>query len=282
VHELQGKTGTGIAITVNHLVASPTGRVDMRKNLTKQLLLEGRVAAGIFLTSSSPLVAEILAHAGFDWVLVDLQHSENSLHSLQGMLQAICTTNATPLVRVAANDPMLIQRAVDIGAYGVMVPLVNTRAEAEAAVAATRYPPKGIRSWGTPRGLLYGGPDYFQGYAEEMLVIALLETQEAAANAGEVLSVPGIDACMIGPNDLSVSMGYGPEQSEIPAPVEEAIQEILAASIACGKAPGIQTYSVESANQRLHQGFRFVGLGSDVRLVSQASRATLGGLIRPS
>ncbi len=135
-------------------------RMSMRPNGTKQRLATGQPAFGLFVSSASGLTAELVGDLGFDWVLVDLQHGENNLGNLSPMLQAVSTTAATPFVRVASNDPTVIQRALDLGAYGIVVPLVNTPAEAEAAVRAAKYPPRGERSWGPIRGALYGGPDY--------------------------------------------------------------------------------------------------------------------------
>ena len=128
----------------------------MRPNLTKRLLAAGKPAIGLFCTTASSLAAEALGHAGYDFVTVDMQHSENDLGNLQGMLQALSSTPATPLVRVPANMAVYIQRSLDMGAYGVMVPLVNTREEAEAILQSVRYAPAGARSWGPVRGMLYG------------------------------------------------------------------------------------------------------------------------------
>lgn len=255
----------------------------MRPNQTKRALRAGRPAIGVFLSSASPLVAEMLGHAGYDWVVVDLQHGENNLADLKGMLQAVSATPATPLVRIPRNEAVYIQRALDLGAYGVIVPLVNTRADAEAVVGSTKYPPAGERSWGPIRGAVYGGPDYFAQANDELLTLVMLETAQAVQNAREILSLPGIDGCFIGPNDLGISFGIPPGGPDPRPPTEEgAIQEILDAARACGAAPGIQAYSAEGANLRLRQGFRFVGIGSDVQMVQHGARTMLGGVQRPA
>jgi 4-hydroxy-2-oxoheptanedioate aldolase len=252
----------------------------MRPNQIKKLLAAGRPALGTFCTSASAMLAETLGQAGYDFVIVDLQHGENNLGNLQGMLQAVSATPATPVVRVPVNAPVYIQRALDLGAYGIIVPLVNTRADAEAIVQSVRYAPVGDRSWGPLRAALYAGPDYFAKSAEELLTIVMLETADGVGHAREILSVPGIDGCFIGANDLSISLGFPAELSEYPPQVEEAILRIRDAAQAVGKAPGIQTYSAENANVRIAQGFRFVSIQSDFRMVRLGAAETLRALNR--
>src|SRR3712207_5080866 len=135
----------------------------MRPNDAKRLLLEGKPAIGIFVSAASPLVAEAVGKTGLSWVCVDMQHGEANLGTLSPLLTAISATPAMPYARVAVNDFMQIGRALDLGAYGIIVPLVNSAAEAEAAVRAAKYPPRGQRSHGPIRGALYGGADYFSG-----------------------------------------------------------------------------------------------------------------------
>ncbi len=239
----------------------------MRTNQTKKRLLSGQVALGTFCTGASLLLAETLGHAGYDFVTVDMQHGENNLGNLLGMMQALSSTPATPLVRVPMNLPVYIQRSLDVGAYGVMVPLVNTPAEAEAVMQSVRYAPAGARSFGPIRGMLYGGKDYFHKAAEELFTIVMLETAEGAKNAKAILSIPGIDACFIGPNDLSVSLGYPQDAPQYPKEAEDAILAIRDAAQATGKIAGIQAFSVEQANQRIAQGFRLVSILSEFRMV---------------
>ena len=253
----------------------------MRPNKTKNLLAAGKPALGLFVSSGSQLTAEIVGGLGLDWVLVDLQHGENNLGNLSGMLQAVSLGGSTPFVRVAANDSTLIQRSLDLGAYGIVVPLVNTPEQAESAVQAAKYMPRGQRSWGPIRGALYGGSDYFQHADQETSIIVMLETAEAAANAKAILATPGVDGCLVGPNDLAISYGFPPEGSTgetLPPPVEAAIETILAACANTNKAPGIQLYSAEAANRRISQGFRFVGLGTELRLMRGAIASILGAV----
>ena len=248
----------------------------MRPNLTKRLLSSGKTALGTICTSASPLVAEAFGHVGFDYLIVDLQHGENNLGNLQGMLQAVSATPAIPLVRVPANMPIYIQRALDLGAYGVIVPMVNTRVDAELIMESVRYAPAGSRSWGPVRGALYGGSDYFAKAHEELLTIVMLETAEGLKNAREIMSVPGVDGCFIGPNDLSISLGFSAEMETLPEPVEQAIAAILDAAAATGKAGGIQTLSGAGARARVAQGFRLVSVQSDLRM----ARATAAEMLR--
>jgi 4-hydroxy-2-oxoheptanedioate aldolase len=247
----------------------------MRPNETKRLLQAGRSALGTFCLGGSPLLAEVLGHAGFEFVIIDLQHGENTAGNLVGMLHAVSSTPAMPLVRVATNQPTDIQRALDMGAYGVVVPMVNTRAQAEAILESVRYAPNGARSWGPLRGLLYGGGDYFAKAHEELLVLAMIETDEAVQNAKEIMSVPGIDGCFIGPNDLSVALGFASELAEYPLAVEEAMATIRDAAVATGKAPGIYTPSPAAAKARLAQGFRFVCVQNDFGMVYASAAAAI-------
>lgn len=247
----------------------------MRPNQTKRRLLQGKAALGTFCLGGSPLLTETLGQAGYDFVIVDCQHGESNPGNLLAMLQAVSCTPATPLVRVTANAPADLQRALDLGAYGLVVPMVNTRAEAEVVLRSVRYAPAGARSWGPIRGGLYGGADYFAKAHEELLVIAMLETAEAVRNAGEILGVPGIDGCFIGPNDLSVALGFSSELAEYPPPVEEAILAIRDAAVAAGKAPGIYTPNAAAAKARLAQGFRFVCIRNDFGMVAAAAAEDL-------
>lgn len=252
----------------------------MRPNDTRRRLAEDRPAIGIFVGSASPLIAEIIGSLGFDWVLLDLQHGEGDGGNLGGMLQAISATRATPFVRVPLNDPREIGRALDLGAYGIIVPLVNTPADAAAAVRAAKYPPRGARSWGPVRGAVYGGPGYFAEADEETQLVVMLETAEAVANAREILATPGIAGGYIGPNDLCISYGVPPEGATLPDQIEEAIATVLAAARDAGKFAGIHLYDAEAANRRIRQGFRMIGLGAELRAMRAATAAMLNAVER--
>ena len=231
----------------------------MRKNRVLAKLREGKTAYGVFLNMGEPIIAEETAHAGFDWIFIDTQHGYFSETTLLTALQVINPTDTVALVRPAGNDPVLIGRALDCGAMGVVVPLVNTRAEAEKAVAATRYPPTGKRSAGGTRVLFYGA-DYIPAANSEIFLAVMLETAEAVRNADAILSVPGVDCGYIGPTDLGLDLGIQPGQNDR---LEAAIQEILDAGKRCGVPVGIPCGNLERARQRVAQGFRFVDLGGD-------------------
>jgi len=246
----------------------------MRPNRTKQLLQDGKPAFGTFMALGSTLGAEQLAHAGFDWLVIDQEHGAIDAPLMQGLLQAISTTDTVPLVRVPSVHGDWIGRALDAGAYGVIVPSVNTRAEAEAAVRATRYPPQGERGIGGSRTRLYGGDDYVQHANEEILLIAEIEHRDGVANAAEILSVPGIDAYFIGPGDLCASLGlphtWDPDFPEY----WSALERVRAAAKAAGKPGGIHT-SAPRVSKMLGLGYQFIALGFDISFVAQGAAAAL-------
>ena len=220
----------------------------MRTNLSKQLARAGKPALGTMCNAASPLIGEWLGHSGYDHVVVDLQHGENNLDSVQAMLQALSSTPATPVVRVPANVPMYIQRVLDLGAYGVIVPQVNTKEEAEAVVASVRYAPKGARSWGPVRGAIYGGADYFTQSAQELLTLVMLESAEGLANAREILAVDGVDGCFVGPADLNISLGFSPDRlPELAQQTEDGIVAIMQAARDTGKIGGVHAFSLDDA-----------------------------------
>lgn len=236
----------------------------MRPNLVLRRWRDGGQTIGAWLTIDAPFVAETMGHAGFDWLCIDLQHGNADYDVLGPMLAAISTTGTVPLVRVPWNSPGPIMKALDLGAYGVIVPMVNSRAEAEAAVAACRYPPRGIRSAaGGTRAVMYGGPDYLAGADGELACVVMIESAEALANLDEILSTPGIDGAYIGPMDLAQGLGL-PAQGDNDHPEHvAAVERIFQACRRHGVAAGIHTGSVEFTQRYLDMGFQFVTLGSD-------------------
>lgn len=246
----------------------------MRPNLVKRKLRAGEPAIGTFLGLGSPLGAEQLAHAGFDWLLIDQEHGAIDAPLLQSLLQAISTTDTVPLVRVPWNRGDWIKRALDAGAYGVMVPMVNTREDAEAAVRATRYPPQGDRSIGGARTRLYGGPDYVEQANEEIFLVVQIEHRDAVRNAREILSVPGIDAYFIGPGDLCSSLGlpntWEPDFPEFWA----ACDEVARVAKELGVPAGIHA-SPGRAVGMIERGYRFVAVGYDVSYLAGGAAAAV-------
>ena len=250
----------------------------MRTNLSKKLAREGKPAIGTMCNAASPLIAEWLGHSGYDFIVVDLQHGENNLDSVSVMLQALSSTPATPIVRVPANVPMYIQRVLDLGAYGVIVPQVDTRAAAEAVVASVRYAPKGSRSWGPVRGAIYGGADYFSKSAEELLTLVMIESAEGLRNARDIVAVDGVDGCFVGPADLNISLGNSPDHPELAAATDEGIGTILADARAAGKIAGVHAFSLDDAKRRVAQGFRFVTVMAETRMIRAGATQVLAAL----
>jgi 4-hydroxy-2-oxoheptanedioate aldolase len=252
----------------------------MRANASKRLAREGRKAAiGTMCSCASPLIAEWLGHSGYDFVVVDLQHGENNLDNVQAMLQALSSTNATPVVRVPGNVATYIQRVLDLGAYGVIVPQVDTPEEAAEVVANVRYAPAGHRSWGPVRGAMYGGSDYFANSASELLTLVMIESARALANAREILAVDGVDGCFVGPADLGISLGHSPDTlPQMHADVDAAIAAIAEAARATGKIAGVHAFSTDDARKRIAQGYRFMTVMADTRMIRAGATEVLGAL----
>ena len=198
----------------------------MRKNKIKQMWQEGKSATLGWLSISHSFSAEMMARQDFDALCVDMQHGTGELNNVLPMLQAISQTDTVPIVRVAWNDSAAIMKALDLGAYGIIVPLINSAEEAAAAVAACRYPPLGVRSFGPHRAMLYAGNDYVTHANHELLVLAMIETREGVANLEEILAVEGLDGIYIGPADLALSHGKTPgfdhDDGELDAIIQRA------------------------------------------------------------
>lgn len=245
----------------------------MRPNNVKKIWSEGGFVVNGWLGIPSSVSAEVMAHAPFDSVTVDMQHGMVELQAAVSMLQAISTTDKTPLARVNWNDPMPIMKVLDAGAYGVICPMINTREEAEKFVGACRYAPEGYRSFGPPRGLLYGGPDYADKANETILTFAMIETQQAIDNLDEILSVPGLDAIYVGPSDLAISLGYKPAGDPTEPAVLDAIASIQAAASKHGVISGIHCADGAMVARMVTQGYQFCTISNDVRLMSAAAAA---------
>jgi len=235
----------------------------LKKNRVKELWRNGEAAVGTWLVLGSPITAEIIAQMGFDWVVVDTEHGSIDIGTTQSIIQAVSTTGTVPMVRVPWNDPMSIKRALDAGAYGLVIPMVNSREEVISAVNATRYPPVGNRSYGGPRVRLYGGVSYFENANEEIALMVQIEHIDAVNNVDEILSVEGIDGFFIGPSDLAISMGLKPGLDNTDSRHVDAVNKTLAASQKYGVAGGIQVNTPEAVNERIAQGFKFIALTSD-------------------
>jgi 4-hydroxy-2-oxoheptanedioate aldolase len=259
--------------------------MEMRPNSVKAKWREGKPTIGAWLSLNSSYSAEMMAHQGFDWLCVDMQHGMIDYPDAVQMFTAISTTDTIPFCRVPWNDPAIIMKVLDAGAYGVVVPLINTRADAEAAVAACRYPPEGIRSNGANRAILYaGGGDYVAQANKEIACIPMIETRQAIENLDDILSVPGVDAIYIGPSDLSFALGLPPKMdSDVPLHVE-TVAKILAACRRHGVIAGIHTGGPPFSARKVEEGFQMVTVTSDgvamargVRDILRAQQAALTG-----
>ena len=239
----------------------------MRENKIQTIWAAGGNVMNGWLAIPSSISAEAMAVQGFDGLCIDMQHGAIDYQVMVTMLQAISTTNATPLVRVPWNEPGMIGKVLDAGAYGVICPMVNTRAQAEAFVAACRYAPVGHRSVGPLRASLYGGPDYFAKANETILTMAMIETQQAVDNLEEILSTPGLDSVYIGPSDLSVSMGHAPGFDPRFPKVYETIVKIAEAANRHGVVPGIHVGSVAYGQEMIDAGYRLISYLSDFRML---------------
>ncbi len=247
----------------------------MRPNRLRQLAETGTPAVNAWLAIPSAYSAEVMGHQGFDSVTVDLQHGMIAFDAAVAMLQAIASTPAVPLARVSRNEPALVMQLLDAGAYGIICPMISTATEAALFVSACRYPPAGQRSFGPARGLLYGGPDYFDHADREILALAMLETCEAIDNADDILAVPGLDGIYVGPNDLSLAMGRRPSAEPEDVEVADTILSLCRKTRAAGQVAGIFCSSGEAAARRIREGFTLVTPGNDVGLLSKASKAAI-------
>ena len=241
---------------------------------------QGELLCGAWLNLGSSLTAEIAGLAGFDWVCIDLEHGAGDFSELVGQLQALESTPAAAIVRIAANEPPRFKRALDLGPAGIMVPYVNSAAEAERAVAAMRYPPKGIRGVAKMNRAVRFGSDfdhYFATANDNLTLLAQIETREAVANAREIAAVDGVTAIFVGPLDLSVSLGI-PQQYSHPDFVQ-ALDTIVAACRQAGKALGILCPGPAEIPRYLEWGFTIVAASSDGSMV-QAGMKNLADAFR--
>jgi 4-hydroxy-2-oxoheptanedioate aldolase len=250
----------------------------VRENRLKTIWQEGGTVVNGWLHVPSSFSAEVMAHAGWDSLTIDMQHGPVDYGNLVLMLQAISTTDTVPVVRVPWNDPGLIMRVLDAGCYAVICPMINTPEEAEAFVRACRYPPEGYRSFGPYRATLYGGQDYTDHANETVVTMAMIETQQALENLDEILSVQGLDAAFVGPSDLGQSLGYGSGMDRDEPVLLEAMERVLAAANERGLVCGIFTGSPEYASRMVEKGFRFVTISSDARLMASAATGVVAAV----
>ena len=250
--------------------------MDIPRNAFKRALVEGRVQPGFWISLGSAYAMEAVAGAGYDWLLLDGEHSPIETESTLAMLQAAAGYTVSPVLRPAANDPVLIKRALDIGAQTLLVPFVETAQEATAAVQAMRYAPRGRRGvgGGTVRATRFGRvADYALRCEEELCLLVQAETRRALDHLEEIAMVDGVDGIFIGPADLAADLGF-PGQPSHPE-VRQAIENAIARVRAQGKACGILTMDKEMALHYARLGCTFVAIGVDVVLLARGSERTL-------
>lgn len=242
----------------------------MKANHVKRRLKAGEPSVGTWLSLPSPEAAEYIAELGFDWLTVDAEHNAIDITTISRMFGAIAARGVAPLVRIPWNTGENIKRVLDSGAWGIVVPMVNSREEAEAAVAAATFPPRGNRSLGGNMRTVrwQATSDEYNNHADdEILIVLQIEHIKGVEVADEILSVPGVDACFIGPNDLAASMGIslGVPLESTDERLVEAVEEIRLACVRNGVAPGIHTSGAKGINQRIGEGFQFLAMASELK-----------------
>ena len=250
----------------------------MKTNPVRAKLKRGEPSVGTWLTLSDTVAARLMTRVGFDWLTVELEHSPTNFETAANNFAIIAASGVVPLARVPWNTGENIKRVLDTGAWGIVVPMVNSRAEAEAAVAAARYAPLGTRSIG---GQLHAAnfdtdpATYYARANDEILVVLMAEHIQAIEDADEIFSVPGIDVVFIGPNDLHNSMGKPPAFESEHQEFVDALQHILKTARKYGVAPGIHVADVAAAQRRIAEGFQFVAIASEAgMMLSKASEIT--------
>jgi 4-hydroxy-2-oxoheptanedioate aldolase len=250
----------------------------MVPNKIKKLWSEGKPVINGWLSTSSPFVAEIMAAQGYDSLTVDCQHGLVAYEAATTMLQAMRASGVVPMVRVPWLDPGDIMKALDAGSYGIICPMVNSRAEAQRLVSWMRYPPDGVRSFGPTRAVFAAGADYGQHANDEVLALAMIETADAMTNLDEIVTTPGLDGVYIGPADLALGLtgrkyptGFDRQEPEL----VEAIQHVLKKAKAAGIRAGLHCGTPAYAAKAIGWGFDLVTLSNDVRLLAGAANQSV-------
>jgi len=249
--------------------------MDMPVNRFKQGLAAGTQQAGCWMSLGSHVAAEICAGAGFDWVLIDMEHAPNEIPNVHAQLQAVAPYPVSPVVRPAWNDTVVMKRLLDLGVQSFIIPYVETAEEARAAVAATRYAPQGVRGVSTnSRANRYGRvTDYFQRVHDEMCVVVQLESSKGFDNLDEIAAVEGVDGVFVGPQDFAAGFGHlnNPAHPDVRAKITTALQRIRAK----GKGAGILSFNEADAKGWIAQGANFVAVTSDQFLLVKNTSAVV-------
>ncbi len=247
--------------------------MDLNRNAFKHALAARRLQIGLWSSLCSNIAAEVVADSGFDWILLDTEHAPNEIPGLVSQLQAVARGTATPIVRPAWNDAVLFKRILDVGVQSLLVPFVQTAEEARRAVAATRYPPAGIRGvTSSGRASRFGRVgDYLKKADSEICVLVQVETGAALERLEAIAAVEGVDGIFIGPGDLAASLGQiGNPQHEA---VQNAIEDAMRRLKAIGKPAGILTPNEDEARRYIGWGFTFVAVGADLGLLARGADA---------
>lgn len=242
--------------------------------LRERLAASDRALVGGWACSGSPLLAEISAGSGLDWLLIDMEHSANTLESVQLQLQVVGAYPIAPVVRAPFNDAVAIKQILDLGAQNVIVPMVTSAEEARQAVAATQYPPQGVRGVGSAlaRSARWNRVDgYLADAAKHVSLTVQIETSAGVAAAAEIAAVDGVDAVFVGPSDLAASMGYLGQQSH--PEVLDAVHRTFAAVQSAGKPVGVNAFDPAAADAYIASGVDFIAVGADVALLARATEA---------
>lgn len=240
------------------------------RNSLKQKLKEKKITFGTAITIGHPDISDILGDIGFDWIMVDQEHAPLGVGEVHTLFQAMSYSSTVPITRVPWNDIVMVKRSLDQGAMGIVFPWVNSKEDAIRAVRSTRYPPDGVRGWG-PRLIGLKNPNYFAEANKEIFVGVQIETTQGIENIDEILSVEGIDAALVGPYDLSISLGV-PKQWDHPL-FRDALGRILESSIKHGVTPGM--LAPTEWQKRMKEGFRMMLLPCDFDLLHTAAADAL-------
>lgn len=253
----------------------------MRPNSVKRALREGKPSVGTWLSLGSITAARFMARAGFDWLTLDIEHSLVNIETATHIFASVSEAGCVALARVPSNRHDHIKRVLDNGAMGVVVPMVNTREEAEAAVSAMLYPPAGTRSvGGSVHALNFDttAAEYYAKANDELLVVLQCEHIQSVENADRIFSVPGIDAIFVGPNDLAASMRSKDGRPPSADATREAMAHILATCKKHKVAPGVHVGSAEEARLRIEEGWQFIAVTSELKMMLDGAKTVINGL----
>jgi 2-dehydro-3-deoxyglucarate aldolase len=242
------------------------------KNILKEKLYAGETSFGTWVTIGSPDVTDTLKQLPFDWFMFDTEHSYFTTEGVRNMMLSLLDSKAAPLVRVGEVDQYLIKKALDTGAYGILLPLVNSAEDAEKVISFSKYPPKGTRGTGPVRASGYGNnlPEYVRTANDEILVGVQIETMQALSNAEAIASTNGVDIVFVGPSDLTMSLGLVTDRGN--PRVAESMQSVVKVCLKFGKIPGTLAATPEEAKKWQKLGFRFISLGSDSKYLFQGAK----------